>query len=53
MTLPAEPHNKYILLNGEANIPPKAGQACGKPYVVDSTFNFSQGAFKRDQLPSK
>ena len=30
MTFPAEPHNKYILFNGEAN----TMQACGKPHVV-------------------
>jgi len=29
MTPPAEPHNKYILFNGEAN----TMQACGKPHV--------------------
>jgi hypothetical protein len=29
---PAEPHYKYILLNGEAN----SMQVCGKPYVSGS-----------------
>jgi hypothetical protein len=30
MTFPAEPHYKYILLNGEAN----TVQACGKPSML-------------------
>jgi hypothetical protein len=32
MTFPAEPHNKYILFNGEAN----RVQAFAKPHVASS-----------------